>query len=141
LHLYNASGYTFDGIAMAVSLAPDEHLFDLLGCMEVAHTDLPGAVAVRIHLPRNDVGCIVRLPRRLQQVERSGDALTVEIDRLPGRCQLAVADGEGRILLARPARAGDNALDLGELDVPGRPACVKLLADGALVDVTELPAG
>ncbi len=140
-HLYNASGYTFDDIAMAVSLAPDEHLFDLLGCMEVAHTDLPGAVSVRIYLPRNDVGCIVRLPRRLRQVERSGDALTVEVDRLPGQCQLAVADGEGRILLARPATAGHNTLDLGELDVPGRPACVKLLADGALVDVTELPAG
>lgn len=119
-HLYNASGFTFDGIALAVSLAPDQHLFDLLSCAEAQCTRLPGKAAahVRLYLPRNDVGCLARLLRRLA-VSRRDQALTVTAGKLPAACRLAVADKEGRVLLAQPAREGSNTLDLGKLTVPG----------------------
>jgi hypothetical protein len=52
---------------------------------------------------------------------------------------LAVADRDGRILLARPARRGVNTLDLGAQEVTGQPACVKLLAGRTLVDAAAIP--
>lgn len=94
----------------------------------------------RLYLPRNDVGCIVRLPRRLQQFSRREQTLTVEVNRLPGACQLALADAQGRLLYTQPARTGLNTLPLNQLTVSGQPACIKLLAGQTLVDVGALPA-
>ncbi|MEN6641071.1 MAG: DUF6259 domain-containing protein [Armatimonadia bacterium] len=139
-HLFNASGFTFDGVAMAVSLAPGQHLFDLLGCREVEYTTLPGKpqVYARLYLAREDVGCVARLTRRMTL---SGDEsrLTVQISKLPTGCRLAVADKDGRILLAQTAKTGSNTLDLSKLTVAGERACVKLLAGKKLVDAAELP--
>jgi hypothetical protein len=85
------------------------------------------------------VGCVVRLTRRLTSSRRA-ETLAVRVSKLPGACRLALVDKDGRVLLAQPAKAGSNALNLGKLDVPGQPLCVKLLAGTALVDVAEIPA-
>jgi hypothetical protein len=141
-HLYNASGFTYEGVVLAVKLSPGQHLFDLLGCAEVAVSTPAGQSLshARLYLPRNDVGCIVRLTRRLQQISRQEQTLTVTVNRLPGACQLALADAQGRLLYTQPARMGLNKLPLDQLTVSGQPACLKLLAGGTLVDVAALPA-
>ncbi len=140
-HLFNASGFTFEGVALAVDLGPGQHLFDLLACTEAATTTPPdkGPARVTLYLPRNDVACMVRLTRRLE-VSRDGRTLTVQVGEVPGTCTLALADKEGRILLSQTATAGTNTLELDKLTVPGQPMCVKLLAGAALVDVVAVPA-
>ncbi len=140
-HLYNASGFTFDNVALALDLAPRQHVFDLLACTEARSTTLSGKapVKVAVYLPRNDVGCLVRLTRCLE-VSRRNERLTVQAGKLAGACRLAVADSDGRVLLAQAAGSGRNMLDLSGLTVAGRPACVKLLAGEELVDVAEIPA-
>jgi hypothetical protein len=99
--------------------------------------DLAGAP---LYLARNDVGCIARLPRRVLQVDRQGQALTVRVGRLPRPSSLALADRDGRLLLVQPARRGSNTLSLDRLQVMGRPACIKLLAGRTLVDAVGIPA-
>jgi hypothetical protein len=141
-HLYNASGFTYDGVVLAVDLAREQHLFDLLGGAEVETVTPPGdALAqARLCLPRAEVACIAQLTRRLQQLSRQDQTLTVQVGKLPGPCRLALADKDGRILLAQPARKGGNTLNLSKLELAGEPVCVKLLAGGALVDAAAIPA-
>jgi hypothetical protein len=89
-----------DGIALAVQLRPDQHLFDLLNCEEAGWATLPGKpeTYVRAYIPRKDVACIAQLTRRLL-VQRRGDELAVEA-RLPGEdCELLVAARGSRVLL------------------------------------------
>ncbi|NPV45407.1 MAG: hypothetical protein HPY69_00505 [Armatimonadetes bacterium] len=139
-HLYNATGHTVDGIALAVRLTPDQHLFDLLNCEEAGWTTLPGKpeTYVRAYIPRKDVACIAQLTRRLL-VQRRGDELAVEA-RLPGEdCELLVAAQDGAILHRQPAKAGANVVDLSRLAQDVRPACLKLMSRGNLVDVAEVP--
>lgn len=140
-HLYNAAGYSYEGVALSVKLAPDQHLFDLLRGEELAPVELPGKteVYVPVYLPRNDVGCVGQFTRRLGEISGGEGSLTVEVSKLPGVCRLAVTDREGRILLAQAAKVGTNTLDLTKLTVEGKPACVKLFAGRELVDVTAVP--
>ena len=140
-HLFNATGHTFEGEALAVELAVGEHLFDLLACAEmetIARAD--GMAGVSVYLPRGEVACVAQLARRLT-VKRAGDALEVQAD-LPGAdCTLVVADVDGEALASQAAQAGANAIDLSALPEDARPACVKLLRDGQLVDIAALPEG
>jgi len=136
-HLYNATGHTFDGVALAVELADGQHLFDLLGCREVE--PLPrqdGLAGVTVYLERDDVACIVRLEDRLD-VAREGDTLRVQADLPEGDCGLIVADANGQELLTQAA-AANATFDLSQLDEDAQAACVKLLRDGQLVDVGEV---
>ena len=138
-HVFNATGHTFEGEALAVELAAGEHLFDMLACTEVepiARAD--GLAGVRLYLPRDDVGCIAQLTRRLT-VTRAGDALQVQADLPEGECTLVVADVDGAALASQAAQAGANAIDLSGLPEDARPACVKLLRDGQLVDIATVP--
>jgi hypothetical protein len=139
-HLYNATGSTLDGIALAVKLAPEQHLFDLLNCEEAGWTTLPGKseTYVRAYIPRQDVACIAQLTKRLL-VDRSGETLTVEAKLPQGDCCLVVAGRDGAILLQQAARAGRNTVDLSPLPGDARPACVKLMRGRELVDVVEVP--
>jgi hypothetical protein len=141
-HVYNASGFTYDGVVLAVPVTPEQHLFDLLGYAEVKPVRLPeeDLAGAPLYLARNDVGCIARLPRRVLQVDRQGQALTVRVGRLPRPSSLALADRDGRLLLVQPARRGSNTLSLDRLQVMGRPACIKLLAGRTLVDAVGIPA-
>ncbi len=137
-HLYNATGHTFDGEALAVTLAEGEHLFDMLACAEiepVARED--GLAGVRVYLPRDDVACVAQLARRLA-VTRAGDAVQVQADLPEGECTLVVANADGEVLVSQGAEAGENAVDLAGLAEDALPACVKLLRDGQLVDIAAL---
>lgn len=136
-HLYNATGHTFEGTALAVQLQPGEHLFDLIACREVQPELREGLAWVSCYLPRDEVACIVQLPRRLT-VTRAGQTLTVEVTDLEEECELVVADVDGVVLLAQPARAGRNALDLSAVEAGKTPACVKLRRGGQMLDVAEL---
>ncbi|MCD6360865.1 MAG: hypothetical protein J7M38_08355 [Armatimonadetes bacterium] len=136
-HLYNATGHTFEGVALAVRMTDDQHLFDLIDCREAEAEMRDGLAWVSVYLPRNEVACIARLQRRMT-VTRAGEKLTVEITGLQGECALAVADRDGNRLLERPARAGRNTLDLSGIEEDAAPACVKLLVGGQLVDVAEV---
>ncbi|MGD9495913.1 MAG: hypothetical protein AB7Y46_06360 [Armatimonadota bacterium] len=144
-HLYNATGHTFEGEALAVPLAAGEHLFDLLAGAEVepvARAD--GLAGVHLYLPRDEVACIAQLTRLLA-VTRAAEALRVHVDlpgsaaASPGECTLVVADGEGQALGSQAALAGANTIDLSALPADSAPACVKLLRGGQLVDIAAVP--
>jgi len=137
-HLYNATGHTFDGEALAVTLKPGEHLFDLLNGQECEVVKQGREPAVRLYLPRDEVACIAKLTKRLA-VTRKGRALQVEAKSLPGPCRLVISDRRGRELLSQEAKAGRNGLDLAPLPAEAQPAGVKLLGDGLLLDVAAVP--
>jgi hypothetical protein len=136
-HLYNATGHTFEGVALAVKLRPGEHLFDLLACREVEPELREGLAWVSCYLPRDEVACLVQLPRRMT-IARAGQLVTVEIGRVEGQSELVVADADGAVLLRQPAGAGRTILDLSRLAAGQQPACVKLLRRGQMVDVASL---
>ncbi len=136
-HLYNATGHTFEGIALGIGLRDGEHLFDLLGCTEVAPEMRNGLAYVSVYLGRDDVGCIAQLQRRLG-VAREGDALSVRVAGEVAGLTLSVADVDGNELLAQAATAGANTLDLAQMEEGASPMCVKLLQGKALVDVAEV---
>ncbi len=138
-HLYNATGHTFEGEALAVELAAGEHLFDMLACTEVepiARAD--GLAGVRLYLARDDVGCVAQLTRRLT-VTHARDALQVQVELPEGECALVVANTDGEVQASQAAQEGANTIDLSGLPEDARPACVKLLRDGQLVDIAALP--
>ncbi len=139
-HLYNASGFTFDGIALAVKLNEGQHLVDMLTGEELDYTFMPNTdlVYMRAYLPRKDVGCIAQLTRRLEAT-RTGQRLQVQVSTLPTAGTLVVADRDGRALLTQPAKAGGNEMDLSKLPVAGTPLVVKLLAGKTLVDMVPVP--
>ncbi len=135
LHLYNATGHTFDGPVLALAPEPGQHLFDMLALTEVRVEETQAGPALHCYLPRDAVACIALLPKLLE-VSRAEGRLAVDV-KLPEReCRLAICDGEGRELLGAPATDGVNAVD-----APAEAVCVKLLAGRDLVDVAEVPRG
>jgi hypothetical protein len=137
--LYNATGHTFAGETIRLTLAPGEHVFDLLGGRE-ADCEIQGAQAtVRLFLPRDDVACLVRLPRVLS-AKRTGDVLAVDLAAdLQGQ-QLAVCGGEGQSLASQVVEGRTARLDIGPLVKQGlKPVCIKLLAARRLIDVAAVP--
>ena len=137
-HMFNATGHTFEGQALAIEIPDGHHLFDLLECRQVEPTvRADGLAGVSIYLERTEVASIIQLPRRLH-LTRQGDALHVRAELPAGNCRLVVASVSGEHLLSEPA-AADAVLDLSQISGDQRGACVKLLCDGQLVDVAELP--
>lgn len=136
-HLYNATGHTFEGTALAVSLGDGEHLFDMLACSEIVPEMRDDLAFVSVYLARDDVACVAKLPRRLS-VSREGDALTVTVAGDADGYRLVVSDASGEALLEQVATAGANALDLSRIEDGKLPACVKLLRGRDLVDVAQV---
>jgi hypothetical protein len=138
-HLYNATGHTFDGPVLEVTLSPEEHLFDLLQGQEVAVEKQAGKQVVRQYLPRDGIACLGQFRKRLSVV-RQGDALQAEVLARVGPVKLVVSDPQGQELLSQTAQPGRNPLDLSSLPAEAQPACVKLLRNGLLLDIAEVPA-
>lgn len=137
-HLYNATGHTFEGECLAVEVGEGEHLFDLLACREIEPLEREdGLAGVLLYLEREDVAAIVRLRDRLD-VTRAGNALRVQADLPGGDCRLVVTSPDGEELLAL-AGMPNATFDLAQLPEGAQPACVKLLRNGQLVDVAEIP--
>jgi len=144
-HLYNATGHTFEGPALKISLRPDEHLFDLLNCREHdawgadGRTDERGDIEVSVALLRDHVACLARLPRLLSLAPDGG--VTISAGKLPkGKLSLVICGLQGEELASQEFNSGANRLDLSGLPADAHPTCVKLMADGTLLDVAELPA-
>ena len=143
-HVYNATGHTFEGPALKLSLRPDEHLFDLLNCREHdawgadGRTDERGDVEVGVALLRDHVACLARLPRLLSLAPDG--SVTISAGKLPkGKLTLVICGLQGEALASQEFKTGANRLDLSGLAADAHPACVKLMADGTLLDVAELP--
>jgi hypothetical protein len=139
-HVYNAAGHTFDGPALTVPLLPNEHVFDLLNCHEVAANESgsPGSAELRIYLPRDDVACLARLPRHLR-ISREGETLHIDNQWPADDCTLVVSDASGERLLTREAKPARNEIALGQLPKVATPCCVKLLCRDLLLDATAIP--
>jgi hypothetical protein len=138
--LYNATGHTVDGPALTVSLAPGEHLFDLLNCQPCEVERKGDEVHLRLYIERDDVACLARLPKRLAVAMR-GDALEVSVKLLTRGCRLVVSNLKGDELLSQPGDDGPNRLDLSNLPADSKPSCVKLMRGPQTLDIAELPPG
>jgi len=139
-HLHNATGHTFEGMALAVACGDDEHVVDLLAGTEVPLG--PGHAGVRpvvVYLPRGETACIAQLPQRLA-VERDAGGLVVRTGATDTGLEIALCDAEGKRLLLAPADDTPTRWDLTALPQGAAPACVKLLRNGLLVDLAGLPA-
>lgn len=130
-HLYNALGHTFEGSALALAVDADRHVVELLRCEELLVVE--GRVSV--YLERGDVACVAVLPR-LIQATKEGDRLQVTLIKVQVGDRLVLADATGKELLAQDARSGLQTLDLTQAE---KPACVKLLRAGQLLDVVQAP--
>lgn len=139
-HLYNATGHTFDGVALAVDLKAGEHLYDPLGNRELAAVKRADGRGhdVTVYLPRADVACVLQLTRRLA-IRREGAKLTVEVKRPAGQHDLVVATANGDEVLRVPARDGANVVDLTTLPEGAVGACVKLMSGRRMVDLAAIP--
>jgi hypothetical protein len=121
-------------------LEPNEHVFDLFNCREVAANEAvsPAPAEVRIYLPRDDVACLARLPRHLQ-VKRDGATLHIDNKWPASDSKLVVAGASGERLLTQEAKPGRNEIALGQLREAAKPCCVKLLCHDLLLDATAIP--
>ncbi|NLX95365.1 MAG: hypothetical protein GXY83_04245 [Rhodopirellula sp.] len=135
--LYNATGHTFSGPALPIQLKQDEHVFDLLRSIEVECPPVADGVVVEALLAQDDVGCLVRLPKRLT-VARNGDAVRATVTGAASDAQVSLCDANGESLLGKPL-AESAEFSLKELPKGAKPVCVKLLADGQLIDIAALP--
>lgn len=141
-HLYNATGHTFEGPALALPVAADQHVFDLLNNTE-ATLSPPGPDEMRqvsCYLPRNEVGCFLVVRRQLS-VARDGDTLRGSTRVTDGPLTLAVCDATGESLATAMVNGGSAVIDLTTLPADRKPATVKLLHGRELVDICAMPAG
>jgi hypothetical protein len=129
-HLYNAMGHTFEGPALALPVKAGQHVMDLLTCRELPVTN--GQISV--YLERNDIACVAVLPKVIE-MSRNANALQVSLKSAGNGTRLVVSDITGKELLGQTAKAGTQTLDLSGLE---KPACVKLLRGGQLVDAAAL---
>ncbi|MBN2307600.1 MAG: hypothetical protein JXR94_01435 [Candidatus Hydrogenedentes bacterium] len=135
--VYNATGHTFDGEVLRVPCGEGEHLFDLLHGAEADVTPVAGAADVRVFLPRDEVTCIARLPRRLD-VTRQGNRGRAEVHAAGPDARIVVCRADGTALSSAPAGAGAVELSLDGGD--SHATVVKLLEGGRLVDAAGIPA-
>ena len=136
-HLYNGTGHTFEGTALAVRLTDGEHLFDMLACREIVPEMRDGLAFLSVYLDRDDVACVAKLPRRLS-VSREGDSLTVTVSGEADGGRLVLSDANGETLLEQAVNTRVNMLDLRQIKDAKTPVCVKLLSGRDLVDVAGL---
>ena len=131
--LYNATGHTFDGLALEVVLKPGEHVFDLLNGRPCDLEKRPDGSYLRLYLARDDVTCIAQLPQRLT-VARKGTVLEVTAKQADG-CRVVVCSATGDVLLSQGASVGIVRFDLTKLPKDAQATCVKLMRGSELVDV------
>lgn len=133
--LYNATGHSFEGTALAVKLRDNEHLFDLLNNRE---TEVRNGEAGTF-IPRDNVLCLAQLPVMIK-VKRDGATVDVSVSDEGKGSQLVICDRDGAPLLSQTA--GTNRFNLAEItDSKVEPVCVKLIKSGILVDVVTIPSG
>lgn len=136
--VYNATGHTFAGPVLRIGLGPGEHVFDLLRGREVEVTREGGQATIRCFLPRDEAICLLRVPGRLG-VKRSGESLEIAVTKPAKACRVAVCDALGQTLVARPVEAEPVRLNLSDLPArSAKPACVKLLDGGRLLDAAPV---
>jgi hypothetical protein len=128
--LYNGTGHTFRGPALAKELPPDQHVFDLLQGREAEVDRASTPSCVRLFLPRDDVACLAVLPRRLT-VSVAEDRLEVRVAGAAADSRVVLSDPDGHELASSSVAEGQATLPRGEL---ARPGYVKLLRQGLLQD-------
>jgi hypothetical protein len=132
--IYNDTGHTFDGPALAVPIKAGEHLFDLLKCRPCEVAKAGFEWRVRLYLERGEVACLVCLPQRLT-LARKGEVVAAKVGTAEKGWRLAICDAEGKELRSQEARSGGNRLALSALPAGSKPACVKLMRGTEMVDV------
>ena len=136
-HLYNATGHTFRGPAIAIGLAPDQHAFDMLECKPAGVVGPGRQRSLEVYLPRADVACIAVLPKLLR-ARQEGGMLIVESSVTAKGAALAVCGKDGMSLMTQELHAGVTRVDMTSLPREAKPACMKLLQHGALRDVVSV---
>jgi len=137
VHLFNGSGHTVSGRLIELSVGPGQHVFDLLRGREVALAGTGNARVAMGDLARDDVACLIVLPRRLE-VTRSGDNVTARVAGGRQGMRIAVCDADGRELASSPP--GEPVkFNVPATSADGAPWCVKLLRGRELVDAAEWP--
>ncbi|OGV64396.1 MAG: hypothetical protein A3K19_09545 [Lentisphaerae bacterium RIFOXYB12_FULL_65_16] len=139
-HIYNGTGHTFEGPVLALPLAAGTHVVELLNCAALTTQPREGLQAVHVYLERKDVACVAVLPQFLQATW-DNEALSVTVSGPTGGSKLVVCDRRGVALLTQDAQPGPTRIDLAAVpqDKPVVPVGVKLMNNGALVDVLPLP--
>ncbi|HOS92724.1 MAG TPA: DUF6259 domain-containing protein, partial [Armatimonadota bacterium] len=136
VHLFNGSGHTVSGPLIELSLAGDQHVFDLLRGREVTVSGSGDRTAAVGDLARDDVMAVIVLPRQLD-VAVTGDVVTVRSTAAGPGTRIVVSDADGNELV--PSATGSTArFSLAALRAAGAPQCVKLLQGPELVDAAEL---
>lgn len=136
--LYNGTGHTYYGAALAIDLPADRHVFDLLQHKEPEVEEIAGRRQVRLFLARDDVACLAILPRRLS-VSAAGDRLQIRVVDATTDSRVVLCDHEGKEIASSP-------LIDGQAEIPRGPAsrqqgCIKLLEGGRLVDAVSSGSG
>jgi len=135
-HLYNATGHTFEGAALAVPVKAGEHVVELLSCQDLPVTN--GQIS--LYLEREGVACVAVLPKVIEAAGQ-GEGLQLTLESVQKGDQLVVADATGKVLVTKDAVAGRQTLEPSKLAKPApaaKPACVKLLRGGQLVDAMSV---
>lgn len=129
VHVYNATGHTFEGPVLALdaigATAEGTHAIELLTMQPLPNVD--GNISV--YLERDDVACVAILPIVLKT---GADGQATIADGKGGT--LVLVDASGNPLLSQNATGETAALNLSELPENAKPACLKLLRNGQLID-------
>ncbi|HOD51196.1 MAG TPA: hypothetical protein PLJ71_15965 [Candidatus Hydrogenedentes bacterium] len=138
--LYNATGMSFFGPVLALDLASDEHLFDLLHGRELEPVaDGRGAV-VDVFLERGGVTCIARFPKRISVQSDGADIVVSVAGDVPEGARVAVCDARGLRLAEAPIVESTAGFVRAELPMDRPAVCIKLMNGGVLVDAVAVPS-
>ena len=134
----NATGFTFAGPVLELDVGRDEHVFDLTRSREADLRPADGRPArVHLFLPRDGVACLAVLPKVLE-IGREDEAIVVRAKEGARAGEVRLCDATGKPLAVRSA-AETVRFEPGTWPKDAAPACIKLMADGRLVDASAVP--
>lgn len=136
--VYNATSHTFAGPVLEIDLPAGQHVFDLLRGTEVDCRQGRDGTVLHAFLPRDEVACFIRLPKRLA-VERSDKAVKVTVVDAQSDWHVSLCDREGNRLATSPVGAGGASFARAELPQDTGPLCIELLSGEEMLDIAALP--
>jgi hypothetical protein len=134
--LFNDTGEDYDGCVLSVEPLEGRHCFDLLAGMGLEPVSENDGWCLHLRIAKDSVGCVAILPRYLD-VESSDDRIRIAIAEQVADPSLVVSSPEGHHLMAVAPDSSEITFDVTQMSE--RPAVVKYLSGGRLVDAAAVP--
>ncbi|NQU41769.1 hypothetical protein HQ520_00690, partial [bacterium] len=139
--LFNARRHTVNEPLIQVNPARDDHFIEIVRWEELQPVQSGNGQAIGVRLRKDEVACILQLPRRVTLEENNG-SLRVKVSGQTDGLRLILAGANGETLAEKPAQESvDFALVSGEGEKTVRVAApwrIKLMGKKYLIDAAVM---